>query len=51
VLQTSVDAKYSLSQKACAGILARSARRARSIPTALKVALEAVAEGYSPTPE
>lgn len=43
VLETSVDDRYLLSEKACAGILRRAERRGRSLPVELKAALESVA--------
>jgi len=42
-LETSVDPKYFLSQKACAGILRRAGRRGKKLPERLEAALAAVA--------
>jgi hypothetical protein len=39
LLQTEVDHRYSLSAKACLGILERSERRGKTLPTQLKQAL------------
>lgn len=50
ILQSSVDAKYSLSAKACAGILRRAGRRGRTLPAPLVAALEAVALQQPSTP-
>jgi DNA (cytosine-5)-methyltransferase 1 len=45
VLETgSIPAKYFLSSKACAGILRRAEKRGKTLPTALREALEAVAD-------
>ena len=44
VLETSVDDKYLLSPKACAGILRRASRRGRSLPPQLHQALEQVGQ-------
>ena len=41
VLETDVPSKYFLSPKACAGILSRADRRARSLPPLLQAVLEA----------
>ena len=43
VLEPSVDPKYSLSPRACRGILARAARRGKRLPESLGMALEKVA--------
>lgn len=43
VLERSVDERYSLSPRACAGILRRSERRGKQLPEQLRVALQAVA--------
>lgn len=43
ILETDVPPKYSLSPKACAGILRRAEKRGRKLPTPLEQALEAVA--------
>ncbi len=43
VLQADVHPRYSLSPKACAGILRRAAKRGRELPPTLKAALEATA--------
>jgi hypothetical protein len=46
VLQTGpLPPRFSLSKKACEGILRRSQRRAKTLPPMLKAALEAVAGG------
>lgn len=50
ILQSSVDVKYSLSVKACAGILRRAGRRGRTLPAPLVAALEAVALQQPSTP-
>ena len=39
ILETEAPAKYSLSQKACAGILRRAERRGKDLPPLLKAAL------------
>lgn len=43
VLEDTVDERYFLSQKACAGILRRAGRRGRALPQHLQAALEAAA--------
>jgi len=43
ILEASPDPKYSLSPKACAGILRRAAKRGRELPHSLKSALERMA--------
>lgn len=43
VLETEVPSRYFLSQRACAGILRRAARRGKDLPSHLARALEAVA--------
>lgn len=40
ILEEMPDSKYSLSQKACAGILNRANRRGKELPPELKEALE-----------
>lgn len=40
ILEPEVSAKYSLSAKACLGILRRSEKRGRSLPPLLQLALE-----------
>ena len=45
ILETEAPAKYSLSQKACAGILRRAERRGKELPPMLKMALEQQAQG------
>lgn len=40
ILEVSVDPKYSLSAKACRGILARAEKRGKVLPPALKAALD-----------
>ena len=47
ILQSNATARYYLSQKACAGILRRAEKRGKELPTALRQALQAVAEGPS----
>jgi hypothetical protein len=48
VLETqNVPSKYSLSQKAAAGILDRASRRGRRLPEPLERALEVLAAAYS----
>ena len=49
VLETSVDDKYLLSPKACAGVLRRASRRGKTLPEPLAVALEIVAGRQTPT--
>jgi hypothetical protein len=50
VLETGpLPPRFSLSKKACEGILRRSQRRAKALPPMLKAALEAVAGGTAPT--
>ena len=44
ILEDSPDRKYSLSAKACSGILSRAEKRGRSLPRLLRVALEQVAD-------
>ena len=51
VLEIDPDMKYSLSPRACAGILSRAARRGRRLPEPLQAALEAVAATYEPETE
>ena len=53
VLETTGEhlARYSLSPKACEGILRRATRRGRTLPTLLQVALEAVAQMTTPLKE
>ena len=43
ILEESVPEKYSLSPKACAGILRRAAKRGKKLPPILQAALESVA--------
>jgi hypothetical protein len=43
ILQDIVPEKYSLSPRACAGILTRASRRGRPLPPQLEAALKAVA--------
>jgi hypothetical protein len=43
ILEESPDPKFSLSAKACQGILRRAEKRGRELPHSLRVALEAVA--------
>lgn len=50
VLVSNAPAKYFLSQKAAAGILRRAAKRGKTLPPALKLALEQVAGTNSPPP-
>lgn len=45
----SVPARYSLSARAATGILRRAAKRGRSLPPSLRLALEAVATASQPT--
>ncbi len=45
ILQENVPEKYSLSPKACAGILRRAERRGKDLPPMLKAALEQQARG------
>ena len=45
ILEPSVDRKYFLSKKATQGILRRAAKRGKTLPLALQMALEAVANG------
>lgn len=40
ILEDSVPQRYSLSAKACRGILTRAARRGKELPEVLKTALE-----------
>ena len=40
ILEETAPAKYFLSPRACAGILARATKRGRTLPAALQVALE-----------
>ncbi len=48
ILETQpVPLRYYLSAKACAGILRRAAKRGKALPTLLRKALSAVAEGLS----
>lgn len=50
VLETeNVPARYSLSAKACEGILRRASRRGKSLPPALEKALMEVVRSYSQT--
>ena len=42
ILEANVPGKYSLSAKACAGILRRAERRGKELPPMLKAALEYV---------
>jgi hypothetical protein len=50
VLETnSVPQRYSLSAKACTGILRRAERRGKALPPMLKQALEQVAGGTAAT--
>jgi hypothetical protein len=44
ILQDNVPAKYSLTPRACRGILARAAKRGRNLPPDLEAALRSVAE-------
>jgi len=44
-----VPPKFSLSAKACSGILRRAERRGKALPVMLKAALERVAGGTAPT--
>jgi hypothetical protein len=44
VLEDSVDPKYFLSPKACAGILRRAEARGKALPLSLLTALELVAD-------
>jgi len=50
ILEPSVASKYSLSPKACSGILRRAAKRGKKLPPMLLQALQAVA-GASNAPE
>jgi hypothetical protein len=51
ILEPNASEKYSLSQKAAAGILRRATRRGRSLPPQLDEALKAVAgESWEPSP-
>ena len=45
ILEEEAPAKYSLSPKACAGILRRAERRGKDLPPLLKAALERQARG------
>ena len=47
ILEPSVPARYFLSSRACAGILRRAEKRGKDLPTALRHALQQVAEGQS----
>ena len=47
VLDPDVAPKYSLSAKACAGILRRAEKRGKPLPEHLRVALEQVASGLN----
>jgi hypothetical protein len=47
VLEDSVDRRYFLSPKACAGILRRASKRGRPLPDALAEALTSIAETSS----
>jgi hypothetical protein len=50
VLETGpVLPRFSLSAKACSGILRRAERRGKALPPMLKAALERVAGGTAPT--
>ena len=46
ILQDTVPEKYSLSEKACRGILTRASRRGKELPEVLKTALEKQAGIY-----
>ena len=50
ILQADAPGKYSLSPKACAGILKRAERRGRALPPLLKAALEEQAGKLHPAP-
>lgn len=45
ILEGNAPGKYSLSPRACAGILKRAERRGRALPPLLKAALEKQMEG------
>lgn len=47
ILQSDVDPKYFLSEKACRGILRRAHDRGKKLPEALKIALENQANGLN----
>jgi len=47
ILQKDVPKKYSLSPKACAGILRRASMRGKALPPLLKAALEAQSAEYT----
>lgn len=47
ILQSDVDPKYFLSEKACRGILRRAHDRGKKLPEALKIALENQANGFN----
>ena len=48
ILETGpIDPRYFLNAKACAGILRRAEKRGKELPTALRRALQQVAEGLS----
>ena len=46
-----VDSRWLLSPKACAGILARAAKRGKTVPEDIRKALEAQAQGEIPPKE
>ena len=49
ILEPQVEPKYFLSERACAGILRRAAKRGKKLPEPLEAALRAVAHGQTPT--
>ena len=51
ILESSVDVKYSLSAKACAGILRRAGKRGRKLRSPLQAALEGVVSRQPSTVE
>lgn len=51
ILEENPDPKYSLSPRACMGILRRAERRKRSLPQSLEAALVAVAEQTTTQPK
>ena len=50
ILQENAPERYSLSPKACAGILRRAERRGKELPPLLRVALEVQAGEPGPSP-
>ena len=50
ILEADAPARYSLSPRACAGILRRAGRRGRELPLLLRVALEVQAGEPGPSP-